>query len=77
MCRSGARLTKVVAARPESALAGIFTDLAVRERIKQAEQNVARSMQLVREVQGRLEQRAAHARARLATIKTERRELLT
>jgi hypothetical protein len=55
----------------------IFTDLAVRDRIKQAEQNVARSMQLVREVQGRLEQRAAQARARLATIETERLDLLT
>ncbi|MEV0156093.1 hypothetical protein AB0H57_20515 [Micromonospora sp. NPDC050686] len=55
----------------------IFTDLAVRDRIKQAQQNVAQSMQLVREVQARLEQRAAHVRARLATIDTERRHLLT
>ncbi|MEG3632634.1 hypothetical protein [Micromonospora palythoicola] len=55
----------------------IFTDLAVRDRIKQAEQNVARSMQLVRQVQARLEQRANQVRARLATIDTERRDLLT
>jgi hypothetical protein len=55
----------------------IFTDLAVRDRIKQAEQNAARSMQLVREVQGRLDRRATQARARLAAIETERRDLLT
>jgi len=55
----------------------IFTDLAVRDRIKQAEQNVARSIQLVRDAQGRLDQRAAQTRARLATIETERLELLT
>jgi hypothetical protein len=55
----------------------IFTDLAVRDRIKQAEQNVARSIQLVSQVQGRLRQRAAHARARLATIEIERHDLLT
>jgi hypothetical protein len=54
----------------------IFTDLAVRDRIKQAQQNVARSMRLVREVHGRLEQRATQARARLATIETERHDLL-
>ncbi|WP_156313253.1 hypothetical protein [Micromonospora sp. HK10] len=55
----------------------IFTDLAVRDRIKQAQRNVAQSLQLVREVQARLEQRAAHVHARLATIDTDRRDLLT
>ncbi|MCZ7423592.1 MULTISPECIES: hypothetical protein [unclassified Micromonospora] len=55
----------------------IFTDLAVRDRIKQAEQNVARSMRLVRDVQARLEQRATQVAAKLATIDTERRNLLT
>jgi hypothetical protein len=55
----------------------IFTDLAVRDRIKQAEQNVNRSMRLVREVHGRLGQRATQTRADLATIETERSNLLT
>ena len=55
----------------------IFTDLAVRDRIKQAEHNVARSIQLVHEAQIRIDQRAGQTRARLATIETERRELLT
>ncbi|GIJ24786.1 hypothetical protein [Micromonospora lutea] len=55
----------------------IFTDLAVRDRIKQAEQNIAQSMRLVRDVQARLEQRAAQVRARLAMIDIERRNLLT
>jgi hypothetical protein len=54
----------------------IFTDLAVRDRIKQAQQNVARSMRLVGEVRGRLEERATQARSRLATIETERHDLL-
>ena len=54
----------------------IFTDLAVRDRIKQAERNVARSMELVREVHESLKQRRAQARARLATIDTERHGLL-
>jgi hypothetical protein len=55
----------------------MFTDLAVRDRIKQAEQNVNRSLDLVHEVQGRLENRAAEARARLATVEAERTSLLT
>ena len=54
----------------------IFTDLAVRDRIKQAERNVARSMELVRKVHESLKQRRAQARARLATIDTERHGLL-
>jgi hypothetical protein len=55
----------------------IFTDLAVRDRIKQAQRNVAQSMRLVHDVAGRLNQRAAQAHARLATIDTERTNLLT
>ncbi|MEV0428703.1 hypothetical protein [Micromonospora sp. NPDC050495] len=55
----------------------IFTDLAVRDRIKQAQQNVAQALQLVREVQARLEQRAAHVCVRLATIDSDRCDLLT
>lgn len=55
----------------------IFTDLAVRDRIKQAQHNVAQSMRMVRDVQTRLEQRTAQVQARLATIDAERRDLLT
>lgn len=55
----------------------IFTDLAVGDRIRRAEENVDRSAQLVHEVHGRLEKRAAEIRARLAALDTERRELLT
>ncbi|MEV6812047.1 hypothetical protein [Micromonospora sp. NPDC051296] len=58
-------------------LDNIFTDLAVRGRIKQAVHNVDQSVQLVREVQGRLEQRAAQARAGLANVQTERDRLLS
>lgn len=55
----------------------IFTDLAVRDRIRQAQQNVARSMQLVSDVQARLTTRAARVRARLSAIEAERQDLLT
>ncbi|MDG4825607.1 hypothetical protein O7635_27485 [Asanoa sp. WMMD1127] len=54
----------------------IFTDLAVRDRIRQAEANVERCQQLVHEVHARLEHRTAAARARLTAIETERRDLL-
>ncbi|WP_092379943.1 hypothetical protein [Micromonospora phaseoli] len=57
-------------------LDNIFTDLAVRSRIKQAVQNVDQCAQLVREVRARLEQRADQARAALATIEAERHQLL-
>jgi hypothetical protein len=57
-------------------LDNIFTDLAVRDQIKQAQENVDGSIQLVREVQARLEERAARTHARLAAIATERRALL-
>lgn len=55
----------------------IFTDLAVRNRIKQAQENVERSLHLVRDVHGRLKQRAAAVADRLATLEAERRQLLT
>ncbi len=54
----------------------IFTDLAVRDRIKQAVRNVDESIRLVHDVHRRLEQRAAHSRASLATLRTERDNLL-
>jgi hypothetical protein len=55
----------------------IFTDLAVRDRIKKAQYNVANSLQLVSQVHGRLRQRDSQARARLAAIESERHDLLT
>jgi DNA repair exonuclease SbcCD ATPase subunit len=55
----------------------IFTDLAVRDRIKQAQENVARVSGLVRDLNADLQQRAAGVRARLAAIEAERRDLLT
>lgn len=54
-----------------------FTDLAVQDRIKRAERNVAQSMQLVRELHASLKERTAQVRARLAAIETERRDFLT
>jgi chromosome segregation ATPase len=55
----------------------IFTDLAVRDRITQGQQNVDHSLQLVNEVQQQLNARIAAARARLAQIEAQRRDLLT
>lgn len=57
-------------------LDNIFTDLAVRDRIEQAQENVGRSTQLVHDVRSRLERRTAQARARLAAIESERHALL-
>ena len=54
-----------------------FTDLAVRDRIKRARHNVARSLKLVDEVQTRLARREERARTRLTAIGDERRDLLT
>jgi hypothetical protein len=54
----------------------IVTDLAVRDRITRAQENVAASLRLVDEVHQQLTARSAQARARLAAIETERRELL-
>lgn len=55
----------------------IFTDLAVRDRITQGQQNVEHSLQVVSGVQQRLAARIAQAQARLAQIEAERRDLLT
>ncbi len=55
----------------------IFTDLAVRGRIKQAEENVFRCLRMVDDVRTRLEQRTAATHDRLAAIATERGDLLT
>lgn len=54
----------------------VFTDFAVRDRIKRAQQDVVGSMRLVAKVQGQLQRRAADAQARLAAIEAERRALL-
>lgn len=58
-------------------LGNIFTDLAVRDRIKQAQENVARSLRLVSDVQGQLTTRSTQAQARLTAIEAERRDVLT
>ncbi|MFC6023319.1 hypothetical protein ACFP2T_45095 [Plantactinospora solaniradicis] len=55
----------------------IFTDLSVRDRIRNAQQNVEQAIQRVGEVRDRLTRRAAQARVRLAAIDVERRNLLT
>jgi hypothetical protein len=55
----------------------IFTDLAVHERIRQAQRSVDHSSHLVAEVHRRLAEHEVRDRQRLAAIETERRELLT
>jgi hypothetical protein len=55
----------------------IFTDLAIRGQIRQAQDNVGQSLQLVSQVHEQLTTRSAQAQARLAAIETERRGLLT
>jgi hypothetical protein len=54
----------------------IFTDMAVHDRIKQAQQNVDHSLQVVQEVQEQLTSRVARAQARLTSIEAKRRDLL-
>jgi len=54
----------------------IFTDFAVRERILQAQDNVAHSRQVVADVSRRLEVRETDDQRRLAANEQERRELL-
>jgi hypothetical protein len=54
----------------------VFTDFAVGSRIKQAQRNVTRSLQMVSEAEARLKDHADHLTARLATIETDRRNLL-
>jgi hypothetical protein len=58
-------------------LGNIFTDLAMRDRITRAQENVTQSLKLVSDVQGQLTGQSAQAQARLAAIETERRGLLT
>ncbi len=55
----------------------IFTDLAVGHQIRQAQDNVDRSVRLVGDVQARLTDRLAAAQQRLAAIEAERQDLLT
>ncbi|MDA8323858.1 MAG: hypothetical protein M0030_29170 [Actinomycetota bacterium] len=55
----------------------IFTDLAIRSRIQQAQANVSSGIQLVDRVRAQLTGRAARARDRLSAIEAERRSLLT
>jgi hypothetical protein len=55
----------------------IFTDLAVRDRIKKARRAVAGSTASVIAVQGALKQRAEAGRVRLGEIAAARRDLLT
>jgi hypothetical protein len=58
-------------------LDNIFTDLAVGDRIRQAQQQVSDSARAVEMLRSRLTARAGQTRARLAAIETERRGLLT
>jgi hypothetical protein len=55
----------------------IFTDLAVRNRITQAQESVEHSDRMVAEVARRLADREAKDRSRLSAIETEREALLT
>ena len=55
----------------------IFTDLAVGHQIRQAQDNVYRSAQMVSEVRTRLTERIRQARERLAAITSQREQLLT
>ena len=54
----------------------ILTNLAVRDRITQARQNVDHSLRVVQEAQEQLTSRVARAQARLASIEAKRRDLL-
>ncbi len=55
----------------------IFTDLAVRDRIKQGQQNVAQSLQMVSAIEERLKAQSAEVHARLTEIEAQRSDLLT
>jgi len=55
----------------------IFTDLAVGHQIRQAQDNVDRSVQVVGELRVQLADRIAKAQSRLSAIDAERQELLT
>jgi hypothetical protein len=55
----------------------IFTDLAIDSQIRQAQDNVERTAQVVADLQGRLADQLAAARSRLADIESRREALLT
>jgi prefoldin subunit 5 len=55
----------------------IFTDLAVDHQIRQAQDNIDRSIQLVGGVRTRLADQIARAQAKLTAIEAQRQELLT
>jgi hypothetical protein len=55
----------------------IFTDLAIGQQIRQAQANVARSVQLVGEVRARLTDRTTQTQQRLEAIAAQREALLT
>src|SRR5215469_5656199 len=71
------RLDEAAAAAAEAdrRMAVLRTDLTVRDRIKQAQQNVSQSLQLVSAVEERLKAQAANAQSRLAEIDAQRRDL--
>jgi hypothetical protein len=54
----------------------IFTDMAVHDRIKQAQQNVDHSLQVVQVVQEQLTSRVGQVQAKLTSIEAKRRDLL-
>ncbi|MGN6793630.1 MAG: hypothetical protein ACTHJW_14690 [Streptosporangiaceae bacterium] len=58
-------------------LDNFFTDLGVADRIRQAQQQVADSAEIVEQLRGRLTARASEGQARLSAIESERRGLLT
>jgi DNA repair exonuclease SbcCD ATPase subunit len=53
----------------------IFTDMAIRDRVQQARQNVDRSLQAVQEVQEQLTSQLAQAQAKLTSIEAKLRDL--
>jgi hypothetical protein len=55
----------------------IFTDLAVGHQIRQAQDTVDRSVQLVGDVRAKLTSRTAAAQERVAAIEAQRQQLLT
>src|SRR5262245_112553 len=55
----------------------IFTDLAVRNRIQQAKENVARAGRIVTDIRERLTQRGVEAQKRLSAIDSSRQAFLT
>lgn len=58
-------------------LDNIFTDLAVGQRIRKAQSNVAECLEQVGQVGTRLERSASEVRTQLDAIETERHDLLT